>query len=458
MEVAFDFILSCVNFKLLFIIISGRLYPDYFQLLNKNIKFVRCLPISIIFTSHRIKNIFISQKSQYYLSDEVLKSINNPFYNLGGVCSDFESCVNFIFNLYILLRNRFLLSKNEESKSSYDGCLTFECVSSKNQLIFPFIYSELVSGKEVSFNEIKIFGNFLLMNHREDEIVDLILPLLYIKDIPHEIVSKYFLRAYTEETSFCYEMNKLLMKQAGKYYQTFIKVLFEGLLNQSLFISEDNYLYRGSTMSKIESDTIMKLFKEWKEKSDKSYPSFLLYSRCFLSFSKDENAIIKFIGKTDEKKYGIVFILKNNFNIENKYTSNADIEFISAYRHEREVLFFPFSSFCLENITKGNFKGKNCIIINLEYLGKYKNIFEEIKKDENFKNNFINTFNNQNFAKEVIKSNMISLSDETSNKKKQIFEKIKNKIKEEYKIEIKDEIKEEKNQRKKCLLLMSMKK
>ena len=89
MEVAFDFILSCVNFKLLFIIISGRLYPDYFQLLNKNIKFVRCLPISIIFTSHRIKNIFISQKSQYYLSDEVLKSINNPFYNLGGVCSDF---------------------------------------------------------------------------------------------------------------------------------------------------------------------------------------------------------------------------------------------------------------------------------------------------------------------------------------------------------------------------------
>ena len=38
------------------------------------------------------------------------------------------------------------------------------------------------------------------MNHREDKIVGLILPLLYIKDIPHEIVSKYFLRAYTEES------------------------------------------------------------------------------------------------------------------------------------------------------------------------------------------------------------------------------------------------------------------
>ena len=134
LEVAFDFILRCVNFKLLFIIISGRLYPDYFQLLNKYIKCIQCLPICIIFTSHRIKDIFITQKSQYYLSDEVLKSINNPFYNLGGVCSDFESCVNFIFNLYILLRNRFHINKDEKSKSSNDGCLTFECVYSKSQL------------------------------------------------------------------------------------------------------------------------------------------------------------------------------------------------------------------------------------------------------------------------------------------------------------------------------------
>ena len=48
---------------------------------------------------------------------------------------------------------------------------------------------------------------------------------------------------------------------------------------------------------------------------------------------------------------------------------------------------------------------------------------------------------------------MISLSDETSNKKKQIFEKVKNKIKEEYKIEIKDEIKEEKKPEEKMLVI-----
>ena len=154
--------------------------------------------------------------------------------------------------------------------------------------------------KEVSDNEIQIFKNYILINHREDQISNLILPMLYIKEIPHDIIAKYLLRAYTEQTSFCYEMNKLLMKQKGKDYQTFINIMFEGLLNKSFPSSEDDLLYRGTKMSRIEIDKIIKLYEKWKEKSDKSLPSFLLYSRCFLSFSKDENQILKFIGDTDK--------------------------------------------------------------------------------------------------------------------------------------------------------------
>ena len=242
-------------------------------------------------------------------------------------------------------------------------------------------------------------------------------------------------------------MNRLLMKQDGKHYQTFIKILFEGLLNNYLLISNDEYLYRGSKMSKIELEKIITLFNKWKKKDDKSFPSFILYSRCFLSFSKDENAIMKFIGENDDKNYGIVFILKNNKDIINKYSSNADIELLSAFSaEEREVLFFPFSSFCLENIQKGNFKGKNCIIINLEYLGKYKDTLDSIKKDENFKNNFIYTLDNQNFSKEIIKSNIIPISNTYNNinDKKQVFKKIKNKINDKYNIEIKEDLPKEK--------------
>ena len=112
------------------------------------------------------------------------------------------------------------------------------------------------------------------------------------------------------------------------------------------------------------------------------------------------------------------------------------------------MLFFPFSSFCLENIKKGNFKGKNCIIINLEYLGKYKDTLDSLKKDENFKDNFINTFNKQNFSKEIFKSNIIPISNNYTNissiDKKQVFKKIKNKINDKYNIEKKEDFPKEK--------------
>ena len=443
LEEPFDLIMNYINFKLLFVIISGSLFPDYIHRLREQIKYIRCIPICIIFTSDYLKEIFIKRKRKHFgLNEDILYTINDPFYNLGGVSSDFDSCLNFIFNFYICLQNKFKIEQKE--KTSYDGCVTFEYISSQNQLILPFLYNELMITEEVPNNEIQLFTNYLLINHREDKIANLILPMLFINNIPHEIIIKYFLRLYTEQTSFYSEMNKLLMKQNGKYYKTFIDVMYEGLLLKSISISEDDFLYRGTRMTKNEIENIMKKYEEWKLKKDKSIPSFLLYSRCFLSFSKDENQILKFIGETDEKFYGIVFILKNNYNITNKYSSNADIEFLSAYTKEREVLFFPYSIFCLENIYKGEYKGIKCVIINLEYLGKYSNIFENIKNDANFAKNLVDSFNNQNYSKEIIKSKIIEPNISDLNSAKQmIFEKIKNKINEKYKIEIKKEINEE---------------
>ena len=98
LEIAFDFILSQINFKLLFIIISGRLYSDYFDLLKQKMNSIKCLPICTIFTSNKIKNALINKKFEYYLSKDAIDSINSNFYNLGGISSDFDYCANFIFN------------------------------------------------------------------------------------------------------------------------------------------------------------------------------------------------------------------------------------------------------------------------------------------------------------------------------------------------------------------------
>ena len=84
----------------------------------------------------------------------------------------------------------------------------------------------------------------------------------------------------------------------------------------------------------------------------------------------------------------------------------------------------------------------------MEYLGKYKDTLDSIKKDENFKDNFINTFDKQNFSKEIFKSNIIPISNNYTNissiDKKQVFKKIKNKINDKYNIEIKEDFPKEK--------------
>ena len=84
----------------------------------------------------------------------------------------------------------------------------------------------------------------------------------------------------------------------------------------------------------------------------------------------------------------------------------------------------------------------------MEYPGKYKDTLDTIKKDENFKDNFINTFDKQNFSKEIFKSNIIPISNNYTNissiDKKQLFKKIKNKINDKYNIEKKEDFPKEK--------------
>ena len=65
----------------------------------------------------------------------------------------------------------------------------------------------------------------------------------------------------------------------------------------------------------------------------------------------------------------MVFYLKNNDSIYNKYSSNADIENLSVIKNEKEVLFFLYTTFCLKNIYKGEYDNEFCIYVELDYLG-----------------------------------------------------------------------------------------
>ena len=109
---------------------------------------------------------------------------------MGGINSYFQPCIKFIFNFWNGLQKYFPKIKKENI--SYEGCITFERIYSKNQLILPFILNELLLEEKVSDNEILSFNKFLLKNYHEKEIIDLIHPMIHIKEIPHEIIAKYF--------------------------------------------------------------------------------------------------------------------------------------------------------------------------------------------------------------------------------------------------------------------------
>ena len=200
----------------------------------------------MIFTSELFKEMYLNKDQRNYLDKEVLESINHPFYNLGGITSTFDNCINFISNFYTYyesLQDKFVDNKMEET--SYEGCITFESISTRNQLIFPFFYSSIYENSTISENEINFFKNYLLKNHGEKEIAELLLPMMYVRDIPHELISKIFARIYTQNSSFYPEMNKNLMRKHEKDFQTFIQIMFEGLRNGSLSCSTDEYLYHG---------------------------------------------------------------------------------------------------------------------------------------------------------------------------------------------------------------------
>ena len=89
-------------------------------------------------------------KKQFNSTKEVFNSINNPFYDLEGICSDFDSSINFIFNYLITYQNNFKPKEdNKNKKRSYEGCITFELVNSKNQLYLPFKYNELINEEKI---------------------------------------------------------------------------------------------------------------------------------------------------------------------------------------------------------------------------------------------------------------------------------------------------------------------
>ena len=383
-------IIEQMKFEVYIIIMNGRNFHKYIDYLLNNS--IYGIPVCAIFITDEIDlKEPINKEYKIYIKDK--------FYNPLGLSISIDDLIRKIKNFmssYVKRVNNINLGYSSPP-SNYKDCFIFEFIDDDNKLIFPYLYNNIMQNSNITDNDIKKTNKYILKKYGEnDEIKKLIVSLINIENIPSNIIGKFWGRIYTIESSFYRNLNNNLMKLDNEHYNEYIQMLYKGL--KEFEFKENDILYRGTNISDEEVENILNFYKN-KKNNDENQPKYLIYSRAFISFSKDREVSMNFI-KDIPKTKKILFQLKNNFNIKN--LSNASLSKISVYPSENEILFFPFSSFIIENIIKK----EDIYHISLEYLGIYEEkIKSKIKAvDKKVMNNIIE---NSNFSKDAIKINIL---------------------------------------------------
>ena len=94
-----------IRFEETIIIISGNFYIKFIELFQKNIKDIYIIPKIIIYTEN--KEEFINNNIEYK------KIINHPFYNSGGIKTEFDEINKFLLNP--ICKKKLLLNKEDDN-------------------------------------------------------------------------------------------------------------------------------------------------------------------------------------------------------------------------------------------------------------------------------------------------------------------------------------------------------
>ena len=348
--------LKNIEFKETKIIISESLFPEFIESFNENISDMYVAPKIIIFTEDKENFIKLNQDNN-----------NDKYYTYSEIATSFNDIKEFLIN-----------KENKEIKKQEDVQLTFEYIDKKENLILPLFFKTLI--ENIPNDDIKNYTNMLYETYSKEnkELKELFGSITSINNIPIEILSRYYSRFYTADSEFYRNINKDLGLNQNEKYLPFIKILYEGIKEKSLPLSNNNILYRGE---KIPNEDINKI-KDYLNKKIEGLPCSIVFSKSFLSFSKDKDIAEQFLKEenNNENISKVLFILEKDKNMGYNLSTHGDIEKISFYPDEREVLFFPFSSFEINGVKEVNLENEKIYEINLSYLSKY---LKDIKKDNN---------------------------------------------------------------------------
>ena len=365
------------------VIISGKLYNEFVRMFKDSITTIFVAPKIIVFTKDKTK--FLENHRNFENND-------NIFYNHCGVADSLIEIIKFLKNE--IASNKINIADNAR--------LTFEYIESKEQLVLPLFFKTLIeksSNKEMKEYTLSLYNTY---SKKSDNIKNLLGSIKSIPNIPVEILSKYYARLYTFESDFFKDINKELGDNVREKYLPFIKTLYEGVKYQSLPLSKETLLYRGSKIANSEIEKI----KENMGKKIEGLPSTIAFSKSFLSFSKEKKQAEKFYksGKINQGLSRVLYVLEKDDEIGYNLATHGDLREVSFFPDEQEVLFFPFSSFEIKDIKEIQIENEAGYEIKLLYLGKY---LKDIENDKTLIKNANKVIFESKFKEQLFETGLI---------------------------------------------------
>ena len=369
--------LKQLEFVTTLIICSGILYPEFIKTFKTNIKDFSICPKILIFCGNAKKYLDRNKNEADLL-------LNHSFYNSGGVKDKFLEVKDFLKDYSIHIE-----PTPYENKSEIDDKFKFESIWNEGYLILPlFFYNYLPKPNKENILALNLLVLSFFANIKELKV--LFEQISEVKDIPYEILCKYWLKAYSYDNDFTLYINKEIKNNNF----IFEKILFEGLkaIKPPLDIENNENLYRYSSLTKYEIDNLDIILS--KEK--KNIPLLLIYSKNYVTFFFDKKEAFEHSKKhNDNININVLFIIenaKNNLMNCDLYTS------LDKYNNTKnnQILFLPYMFF---EVLKKEKRSDKEYIIYLGCIEKYKTIFQ--KEEQQFLLERIP--GNSSFSKDIIK-------------------------------------------------------
>ena len=393
------------QFRLFYIIVSGSLSNEFFKEYVKTTLDYTIISANIIFCSDEAKH----RKNPYYIDN---------FLNPGKVYD--EKSLDKIIDFNNKDENTFLseenLNKNKKeyipSEKSYGNI--FINVNSIDDIAFPYFFGQTINSTFINDYNLENFQkNFLLRYY--PELNHLIYPAQEKNiEIPYYLLTKFYLHMYTyEKCNFFRNMNFDLSNQKFDLYREYIFLAFDAV-NKKTIKNYNGPLWRSALLGKEEFNNIQKSFLNSNNKNKNNINFCLSFNRAFLSFSKDKESALSFMNKGSYKTISILFYIEGisdkNFKENDFFIPNLDMQNISEFENEKEVLVLPFSCFEVKSIEDSFIDSFGYAIpikiITLNYLYKYKEeIFkyiENIKNDKEKMKSFLKNVINSKFSNEIV--------------------------------------------------------